>query len=304
MSNAELVTREEVETTDLHEVTEQAPMMQAIETPEGISPLLQMIGSGQYDLETIKQLVAIRDNEEARDAKAAYNRAMAQFRIQLEPAKRSGNNTHLSSFYATFDDLLSAVSMPLGNNGINVSFVQEQPQNKIVRITCTLTHELGHSESSTLEHPVESQKGINSLQELGLTVSYLKRYTLSALTGVATEDSDGQMPNDPPPPAPRAKIEPTAELIKDFNKHIDRKDGNALISLSKLVGQEMWIALFNSGANGDKVRIKEDVRKLMSEAHEIISATHTQLAICMDKDTVDSARELLDETPWPLIEPP
>ena len=51
---------------------------------------------------------------------------------------------------------------------------------------------MGHSESTTLEAAADQSGGKNAIQAIGSTVTYLERYTLLALTGLAThEDDDG-----------------------------------------------------------------------------------------------------------------
>lgn len=161
--------------------------------PESPS-LMSVIASGQYDAAQIEQLMTLAERVEKNEAVKAYNLAMAKFRAMPVSAEKSGNNTHLRSQYSTYDDIAQALRQPLAECGFNWRFeTPSDGQNQTV--TCYMTHAMGHSESTSLTAPVMAgNKGVNQLQSLGVTVSYLKRYTLSALTGIATEDADGELP--------------------------------------------------------------------------------------------------------------
>jgi hypothetical protein len=49
---------------------------------------------------------------------------------------------------------------------------------------------MGHSESTSLSASPDTSGSKNAIQAIGSTVSYLQRYTILALTGLATEDMD------------------------------------------------------------------------------------------------------------------
>ena len=158
---------------------------------KGIAPLAQLIASGKVSPEAIEKMMELQERWESNEARKAYNNSMTVFRGTVGMAHKSASNGHLRTTYATFNDLVRAVSGPLGSAGFNYTFKQKQEGNSVT-VICTITHADGHSESTELTAGIEGNKGINSLQALGLTVSYLKRYTLAALTGVGTEDSDGE----------------------------------------------------------------------------------------------------------------
>lgn len=60
-------------------------------------------------------------------------------------------------------------------------------------MTCKITHIQGHSEETTLLAQPDASGSKNAIQAMGSTITYLERYTLLALTGLAThEDDDGK----------------------------------------------------------------------------------------------------------------
>jgi hypothetical protein len=66
-----------------------------------------------------------------------------------------------------------------------------------LRVTCFLTHDLGYQEETSLSADKQAGKGntgMNSLQAVKSTTSYLERITLFALLGLASkgDDDDGR----------------------------------------------------------------------------------------------------------------
>ena len=57
-------------------------------------------------------------------------------------------------------------------------------------MTCILAHKDGHSEETTLTAPPDTSGSKNAIQSTGSSVTYLKRYTLEAVTGIVTSDDD------------------------------------------------------------------------------------------------------------------
>ena len=59
-----------------------------------------------------------------------------------------------------------------------------------MRVTCFLQHVLAHQESVTLEGPNDDSGSKNQIQATGSTITYLERYTLLAVSGMAVRDHD------------------------------------------------------------------------------------------------------------------
>lgn len=53
-----------------------------------------------------------------------------------------------------------------------------------------MKHDMGHTEKRTLRAPRDDSGKKNFIQSMGSTISYLERYTLLAVTGLATHDMD------------------------------------------------------------------------------------------------------------------
>ncbi len=118
--------------------------------------------------------------------------ALAKAQAEFPAAPKSGKNPFLKNEYATLDDIIGAVRKPLGAHGL--SFVQLLATNGGLTLRTVLLHESGQSLESTVSIGDSGpEKGINTLQSMGKAITYMKRYTLAAMLGVATGgDTDGE----------------------------------------------------------------------------------------------------------------
>jgi len=65
--------------------------------------------------------------------------------------------------------------------------------NQTIELTTMLMHSSGQYISSTVSVPVDfSNKKMNSLQAAGSTITYLRRYCLCSMLGIASADDDGK----------------------------------------------------------------------------------------------------------------
>lgn len=192
--------------------------------PEVISQLIALQGEM---LNNRKAELAMVREEEERAAKKAWIRARAEARKLLRPILATQENSQLNSRYATIGDVMKAVDPVLGDLGLSYSWkslgqdVDVVDGRKIctgMTMACILWHEDGYSETIDMWGPVStlvSKSGNavrNPLQDIGVTSTYLQRYTLMAHLGVApTRDTDGSS-RDPNAGLQLASREDVADL--------------------------------------------------------------------------------------------
>lgn len=159
----------------------------------------------------MRAMLDLQKDWEANEARKAYVAAMAEFkrdppeifkRKQVEFTTRDGDTT--SYKHATLGDVTTAIINGLAQHGISHRWDTKQDGGKIV-VTCILTHNLGHSESTSLEGAPDSSGKKNGIQQVASTITYLQRYTLLGASGLATkdmEDDDGAGAASTAPEAP------------------------------------------------------------------------------------------------------
>ena len=119
--------------------------------------------------------------------------ALAKAQAEFPAVPKSGKNPHLKNDYSTLDDIIATVRKPLANHGL--SFVQLLGSDESgVTLNTMLLHESGQWLEGTVSiAPGEGNRGVNAMQALGSAITYMKRYSLSAMLGISTEgDTDGE----------------------------------------------------------------------------------------------------------------
>jgi hypothetical protein len=137
------------------------------------------------------KLLDLQERWEATEAKKAFVAAMGAFKSNppelIKNKAVSFGKTGYS--HATLDHISDVIGKALTEHGITHRWAVDQ-DNQTIGVTCILTHELGHSESTSMSAPSDTSGSKNSIQAIGSTVTYLERYTLLAATGLATKDMD------------------------------------------------------------------------------------------------------------------
>jgi hypothetical protein len=161
--------------------------------PAAITPmeLLQIAVNKDADIGKREKLMELQLRWEANEARKAFVAAMNEFKTDppeiLKNKIVSFGNTSYS--YATLDNVCKQVTNGLSQHGISHRWRIEQT-DALIRVTCVLTHDLGHSEETTLVAGADMSGSKNAIQGIGSAVTYLERYTLLAATGLAAANGD------------------------------------------------------------------------------------------------------------------
>lgn len=159
--------------------------------------IIQLALNSNADLDKIGKMMELQERWEKIEAKKAYTLAMAKFKkdppvINKDrkvgyTSKRTGDTTGYN--HATLGNVTSKINTSLAKHGLSAGWTTDQ-QDNTVSVTCTITHKLGHSESTTLKSAPDNTGNKNSIQAIASAITYLQRYTLLSLTGLATHDQD------------------------------------------------------------------------------------------------------------------
>lgn len=182
--------------------------------------LLQLAVQRGASIEELRELMALEREWRADQARQAYAEDFALFkaeaveilkrkRVYFESKREGGSNTDY--MHAELSDVVEAVAPALSKHGFSWGWkVKSQARDWIV-VECTLRHRLGHSEAVEMGGPPDNSGNKNPLQQIASTKTYLERYTLKAICGVAEkgDDDDGR---GGPPAKPAPNTEATASL--------------------------------------------------------------------------------------------
>lgn len=135
---------------------------------------------------------------------AEISAALSKAQAEMKAATFNKVNPHYKNKYADLSAVLEAIRKPLANNGLSVTQTTEVRENGFVLVT-TMRHASGQWISSEYPLPQAAKP-----QELGSALTYARRYSLSAIACIASDEDDdaetaraaGQVASMPKPKSP------------------------------------------------------------------------------------------------------
>lgn len=148
------------------------------------------VDKGNVDLDKLEKVMHLQREWEAGEARKAYHCAMSDFKANPPEIDKDRTVSYGNTKYnhASLYNVTKKISAELSKHGLSASWSTKQ--NGQILVTCKITHVKGHSEETTLMAAADSSGSKNAIQAIGSTITYLERYTLLALTGLATSDGD------------------------------------------------------------------------------------------------------------------
>jgi len=169
-----------------------------------MSILASAVQSGQ-PAETLMKLVELSERMAAAEAKQSFAAAMAQFAATCPPVQRRTRSDQFQCvrrdgtkgprMYASLEDIARDVRGPAAAVGLSFRWTDMTVEEGRMTISCIVSHEAGHSESSSVTLPVfiDVGKAASECQKAGIVQTYAMRYSLIQALGLTTcdEDMDG-----------------------------------------------------------------------------------------------------------------
>lgn len=187
--------------------------------------------------------------------------ALAKAQGAMTDPKRTSENPYFKSSYADLGEVVKVSREPLSKNGLSV--VQTVASNtEVVAVTTTLLHESGQWMSDTASFPLGDK---TTIQQVGSVVTYLRRYSLMAILGLAPVDDDGNSGPEVEKPKERA-IPPAAQAV--------------IADITKMLAQ-------SAAAESEK----NVYRKKVANAHSVkeLDAIRSEVAAMMELDSAADA---------------
>lgn len=121
--------------------------------------------------------------------------ALAAAQGQMAHAAKDSKNPHFKSSYASLASVLDAIREPLSANGLAIVQHPSRTEGGLVCVETILLHKSGEFVSSVLS----AKAAQDTPQGIGSTITYLRRYGLMAVVGIAADDDDGEAASRPLP---------------------------------------------------------------------------------------------------------
>lgn len=213
------------------------------------------------DPATIKALMDLAERYEANEARKAFVAALTAFKNDPPEIFKTKNvafgGGKAAYKHATLSDVSSIIGAALAKVGISHRWETEQLDGGQIRVTCTLTHTLGHSERTPLQASPDASGSKNSIQAVGSTVTYLQRYTLLSATGMAVSDGtddDGRQGKK----MSESSLESWQQAIEDC--------------LNESEASELWKQIAKATTAAGDVESHEQLRSAMAAKRKALKA--------------------------------
>lgn len=146
-----------------------------------------------FDVAKLERLLVVRDQWAATEARNAFNVSFAAFKAEAVVIVKNKGVTDgplKGKRYAELHSVVNAVTPLLSRHGLSHSWKLTKDEKDWIEVTCSLKHVLGHVETVSMAGPPDSGGAKNAIQSRASTITYLERYTLKAVCGLAEQEDD------------------------------------------------------------------------------------------------------------------
>jgi hypothetical protein len=205
--------------------------------------------------------------------------AKALIKVQqlLQPALKDADNPFTKSRYASLNSVMDSCRDALIQNGIWLTQFPVPVESGCLGLVTKLTHaESGEWQSSLAVVPLPKADP----QGVGISMTYMRRYALSAMLGIVTEeDTDGEMP----------KNKPSAQL----NTARPSKQPTNSPQMQKVPPQRISQANNNSTASNRNSGASKNLPQLAGIAYERVQGQDGQNYILAKGETIPHKETLI-----------
>jgi hypothetical protein len=177
----------------MNAIVKQAPKEELL----GYMALIKSAASDpSVDVGKMEKLLDMQERIIKHHAAVAFNEAFAEMQGEMPVITKYGEikvNGTVRSTYAKFEDINESVKPILQKYGFSVMFKSKTEPNSAT-VTGIIMHNMGHREETQMLLEADTSGSKNTVQSIGSSISYAKRYILCGLLNITTtdEDDDGQ----------------------------------------------------------------------------------------------------------------
>lgn len=170
------------------------------------------------DVAKLERLMDLYDRVKATEAEGKFNTAMKVAQKSMASISKDAVNPQTKSKYASYGQLDAALRPIYTANGFSISFdTEDGAPPEYVRVVAYVAHEAGMTRKHHIDMPADGKgaKGgdvMTKTHAVGAGVSYGRRYLQLMIFNIATNDKDGNAPDE-------TRI--TDQQVADLTKLID-----------------------------------------------------------------------------------
>lgn len=212
----------------MNEITRAEPQSGAVVLPveRVLSAVIAAASDPSVDVAKMRELLGLQKELMAMQAEQQFNEAFHRLQMEMPRIKKSGAVEYKGKEafkFATWEAIDAAIRPLLQREGFVLSFdtAPRLGDGGGIIVTGTLSHIGGHRRTASIPLALDGSGGKNSIQGMGSTFSYGKRYTATALLNIVTEseDDDGKRGG-------QRFIQPeAADELRALIKEVGRQEG-------------------------------------------------------------------------------
>jgi len=238
------------------EITKAEPTEIQGKTP---ADLIHLAVTCNTDLDKLEKVMNLQERWENTEARKAYVQAMAKFKEnppKIVKDKAVNFGAGKAAFkHASLANICDKINEGLSAQGLSAAW--DTKQNGGITVTCKITHKQGHSEETTLTAQADTSGSKNSIQAIGSTITYLQRYSLTALTGLAAGDHEDDGVGSEPAAAPKVIDNAQVGTIRDYIASLNASEEKFLKYMGIPSIEEMPQAAYQKAINLFKTKEKK-----------------------------------------------
>lgn len=214
--------------------------------------------------------------------------ALAKAQGEIENAVADSTNPHFKSKYADLASVRAAIQGPLSKNGLAILQMPISRGNERLLVT-----RLMHRSGQWIEDECALLVDKPTMQGLGSAISYAKRYSLAAITGVAERDDDGNEAEKHPKKPEAPSVKPNDAKPKETTK-VGISEPQRKLLWARLKGlnysdEEAKQFLINaSGKQSSKEYTREDFERVLNAIDEIEKRAPTSAETPQNEPSFDN----------------
>jgi hypothetical protein len=192
-------------------------------------------------------------------SKASIYGALAKAQQEIVNADANIDNAFLKTKYADLGSCLNAVRGPLSSNGIALIQLTEDQSQSVLGIRTILAHESGETieDLITMSPPKMDPQGIGSCR------TYMRRYSLMAICGIAGAlDDDAEATKKDPNDYPRIETSEVEKIIYHADELFgDNADDAVKLMLDRIFGKIAVIGDIRAGEMQTALNYLDNAKK-------------------------------------------
>jgi hypothetical protein len=153
--------------------------------------LIELAVQQGADVDKLEKLMALQERWMANEARIAFEQAMAAFKLESIQITRDKTNSQYGSKYVSLGQLVGIVTPFLSRHELSASWEIDQSAGvAAIKVTCIVTHRMGHSKSCSMLVPPDKSGAKNPIQEIKSAITYAKVCTFESACGLASSDAN------------------------------------------------------------------------------------------------------------------